>query len=213
MAKAKLAFKTPLLPLSWVNVRGVGKLKKDKEDNQSAENYNYTATVTFQTEAEMLKSKEIFDKFWKDNKPQGVGKQKYEMFKPMMVPTLKDGKEQRDADDEVIKHHNGKYTLAAKTSTKWPDGKSNVVKLLGSTGKELQEGHPLERGCGDGTLGILHCTLGINGFSGNEGLQLFLNGIQLKDSSFVEYVGGSEVHADVIDDDVVETTVSDAPEI
>jgi len=213
MAKAKLAYKTPLLPLIWVNVRGTGKLKKDKEDNQEAENYNYTATVTFPNEAEMLKQKEIFDKFWKDNKPQGVGKQKYEMFKPVMVPTLKDGKEQRDADDEIVKHHNGEYTLAAKTGTKWPDGKVNVVKLLGSTGKELQVGHPLEKGCGNGTLGILHGTLGINGFSGNEGLQFFLNGVQIKDSSFIEYVGGSEVQADTIDDDVVDTTVSDAPEI
>lgn len=219
MAKAKLSFKTPLLPLSWVNVRGTGKLKKDATDDKTPENYNYTATVTYPDEATMNVDKAKFDKFWRDNKPQGAGKQSYEMFKPVMVPTLdKNGKEQKDSDDEIIKHHNGKYTLAAKTMTHWPDGTQNVIKLLGSNGKELVAGHPLEKGCGLGTEGILHCTVGINAFPGNMGLQVYLNGVQIKDSTYQEYVGGSEIEAEEIDDTPMDAEVksgnpSEVPEV
>lgn len=207
---AKLTFKTPLIPIRWVSVRGDGKLKKDKPDDKNPENYNYTATG-FLTKAQADKINDTFNKFWRENKPQGVGKQKYDLVKEVMVPTLDvNGKEQRDEDDEIIKHHNGEYTLAAKTLTHWPDGKPNVVKLLGSNGKELQEGHPLEAGCGEGTMGIIHGTIGINDFNDNEGLQFYLNGVQIKESTYTEYTGGNEVDADEIEDDVADTEVADA---
>lgn len=216
MAKVKQTYKTPLLPLSWVTVRGEGKLKK-KNKPEDPDQHNYLATVTFPDEPSMLKAKAVFDKFWRENKPKGIGKQKYELIKPVMVPTLDDkGKEMFDEDDEIIKHHNGQYTLTAKTATTWPDGNTKVVKLLGSNGKELPEGHKLENGCGIGTLGIIHGTLSINEYEGNEGLQLFLNGVQIKDSSFVEYVGGDGLdEVEEIEDDVADAEVdtTDGPDI
>ncbi len=209
MANAKKTFQTPLLPLSWVNVRGKGKLKMEKDPNSTDPNdYNYTATVTFPDEESMKPIKAIFDKFWREHKPQGAGKQNYEMFKPVMVPTLDaQGKEQRDEDDEIIKHHTGEYTLAAKTVTQWPDGKQNVVKLLGSNGKPLMEGHGLEEGCGEATMGILHGAIGINAYPTNMGLAFYLNGVQLKESTYTEYTGGSDINAMEIEDDVAEVEV------
>ncbi len=209
MANPKLTYKTPLLPLSWVNVRGQGKLKMEKEDNGDPENYNYTATIIFPDEAAMKASKTIFDKFWRENKPQGAGKQNYDMFKKVMTPTLDDnGKEQRDEDDEIVKHHTGEYSLAAKTLTHWPkDGKQNIVKLLGSNGKALTDGHGLEGGCGEGTIGIIHGALGINAYPSNMGLQFYLNGVQIKESTYTEFTGGNEVEADEIDDDVADTEI------
>jgi len=213
MAKPKITFKTKLHPLSWVTVRGQGKLKKedprkplDKEDPSS---YNYCATVTLTPE----QAKEYIatlDKFWRENKPSGVGKQKYDVVKEEFKYVLDaEGKKKKDADDEPIKEATGKWTMMAKTLTEWPDGKPNLVKLLGSNGKELPAGHGLEGGCGDGTMGILHCSVGINDFSDNEGLQIYLNGVQIKDSTYTEYSGGNEVNADEIDDDVAETDVDD----
>ena len=85
MANAKLTFKTPLLPLSWVNITGQGKLKMNKDPNSTdPKDYNYTATVTYPDEEAMKKDKAIFDKFWRENKNAGLTKQNYEMFKPEM---------------------------------------------------------------------------------------------------------------------------------
>ncbi len=209
MAKPKLTGKTKLLPLSWVSVRGDGKLKKDAEDNHEASNYNYTATVTMDKAIADSMKKE-FDAFWRENKPKGVGKQKYDVIKEEFVKVMVDGKPVLDADDEPIKEATGKFTMQAKTMTQWPDGKPNVIKLLGSNGKDLPVGHKLEEGCGQGTMGIIHYTVGVNGYKDNEGLQVYLNGVQIKDSTFTEYTGGgSEIHADEITDEPIDTIVED----
>lgn len=212
-AKAKLVGKTKLLPLSWVSVRGNGKLKKDAEDNGNPENYIYCATVTMD-EKTATELKAEFDKFWRENKPNGVGKQKYDVIKEELVKVLDEhGKPVLDDEDEPVRKPTGKFVMMAKTMTTWPDGNPNVVKLLGSNGKELPVGHPLEKGCGEGTMGIIHYAVGINAFKDNEGLQVYLNGVQIKDSTFVEYVGGgNEINADEIEDDVVDVE-ADTPEV
>lgn len=209
MSKAKQTFKTPLLPLFYVSVRGQGKLKMDAEDNGLPENYQYCATVKMD-KATAEKLNKTVDKFWRDNKPQGVGKRKYELIKEEMVKVLDDaGKPKLDEDDEPIKEATGLWTLQAKTITHWPkDGKPNIVKMLGSSGKPLAEDHPLGEGCGEDTLGIIHGTLGINAYSGNEGVQFYLNGIQIKESTYTEYAG-SDIDADEIEDDVADTTIED----
>jgi len=199
MAQAKLSFKTPLLPLSWVNIDGQGKLKMNKDPNSTdPKDYNYTATVTYPDEDSMKKGKAIFDKFWRENKPAGLTKQNYAMFKPEMAPTLDAaGKEQKDEDDAVIKHATGRWTLAAKTITHWPkDNKPNVVKVLRANGNPLNLGG---KTIGEGSTGVLHGSVGINSFAGNEGLAFYLDAVQLK--KFVEYTGGGEVHADDLGDD------------
>jgi len=197
--KAKLTFKTPLLPLSWVNIAGQGKLKmnKDPESTDPAD-YNYTATVTYPDEASMKKDKAIFDKFWKENKNAGLTKQNYDMFKPEMEAVLDaQGNEQHDDDDAIIKKATGRWTLAAKTLTHWPrDGKQNVVKVLRGSGAPLNIGKKV---IGEGSIGVLHGTIGINAFAGNEGLAFYLNAIQLK--KFVEYSGADDVHADDMGED------------
>jgi len=198
MANAKLTFKTPLLPLSWVSITGQGKLKMNKEDNGEPENYNYTATVTYPDEASMKKDKAIFDKFWRENKPQGCTKQSYDMFKPEMEPDLDaNGKEQYDEDDALIKKPTGKWLLSAKTLTHWPkDGKQNVVKVLRANGSRLELG---DRQIGNDSIGVIHGSLGINAFPGNEGLAFYLNAIQLK--KLVEYTGGDDIAADDLGED------------
>jgi len=210
MAKPKLTFKTPLAPLSWVTTRGTGKLKKDKPDDKDPINYNYTATVTLtETQAKEIEAK--FNKFWRDNKPSGVGKQKYELVKKEMIKVLDaKGEPALDADDEPIKEHTGMYTLQAKTLTQWPDGKPNHIILQGSNGKPLAEGHPIEGGCGEGTMGILKGSIGINAYNDNEGLQFYLQAVQIKDSTYAEYTGGDTVDEDTIDDEGVNDT--DIPE-
>ena len=220
MAKAiKLNFKTPLLPLSWVNITGQGKLKMNKEDNGDSANYNYTATVTYPTEESMKKDKALFDKFWRENKPAGCTKQSYAMFKPEMEPDLDaNGKEQFDEDDALIKKATGRWLLSAKTITHWPkDNKQNIVKVLRANGNPLQLG---DKVIGEGSVGVLHASLGINGYSGNEGLALYLDAVQLK--KFVEYTGGSEVDADDLgedeglddlDMDVADVSTTDGPQV
>ena len=198
MANAKLNFKTPLLPLSWVNIAGQGKLKMNKKDNGDPANYNYVATAIYPDEAAMKADKAIFDKFWRENKPAGCTKQNYTMFKPVMKDVLgTDGKPTYDEDDAKIKTPTGEYSLTAKTITHWPkESRVNVVKVLRANGNPLQLGDKI---IGEGSIGVLHGSLGINAFGGNEGLAFYLEAVQLK--KFVEYVGDVEVHADDLGDE------------
>ncbi len=198
MAQAKMSFKTPLLPLSWVSITGDGKLKMNKDGSGGSSDYNYTATVIYPDEASMKVDKAKFDKFWRENKPQGLTKQNYDMFKPEMMPDLDDaGNEQFDEDDALIKKATGRWTLAAKTITVWPrDNKPNVVKVLRANGNPLQLG---DKQIGNDSIGVLHGSVGINAYSGNEGLAFYLNAVQLK--KFVEYTGADDVETDDLGDD------------
>ena len=198
MATTKMTFKTPLLPLSWVSIKGQGKLKMNADDNGEPENYNYTATVTYPDEASMKLDKTKFDKFWRENKPSGCTKQAYTMFKPEMEPDLDSaGKEQFDEDDALIKKETGRWLLSAKTLTHWPkDGKQNIVKVLRANGNPLDLG---EAEIGNDSIGIIHGSVGINKYSGNEGLAFYLNAVQLK--KFVAYEGPDNVEADDLGDD------------
>ncbi len=198
MAQAKMTFKTPLLPLQWVSITGQGKLKMNADDNGEPQNYNYTATVIYPDEATMKVDKAKFDKFWRENKPQGLTKQNYDMFKPEMTADLDaKGNEQHDEDDAIIKKATGKWTLAAKTITHWPrDGKQNVVKVKRANGEPLILG---DRQIGNDSIGVLHGSVGINAFPGNEGLAFYLNAVQLK--KFVEYTGADDVETDDLGDD------------
>ncbi len=197
MAKVKQTFKTPLLPLSWVSITGKGKLKMNRQDDDTPENYNYTASVIYPDEASMKVDKKLFDAFWRENKPKGCTKQNYDMFKAEMVPDLdSDGNEQFDEDDALIKKATGRWTLAAKTLTQWPDGKANKVKVLRGNGNPLNLG---DKKIGNDSIGILHGSIGINNFEGNEGLAFYLNAIQLK--KFIEYTDADDVDADDLGDD------------
>jgi len=207
MAKAKMQFKTPLLPLSWVQITGQGKLKKGKD------------TVTFPDKKTMEVEKKKFDAFWRENKPAGCTKQMYQMFKPETEPDLdKDGKEQFDEDDALIRKETGRYTLQAKTLTHWPkDGKQNKIKVLRANGDILPLG---DKQIGNESVGIIHGSVGINDYADNEGLQFYLNTIQLK--KFVEYEGSDSTDAedlgddegmDGLDIDAAVSDVSDKPDV
>ena len=168
------------------------------EDNGEPSNYNYTATVIYPDEESMKKDKVIFDTFWRENKPKGCTKQNYSMFKEEMAPDLDaQGNEQHDEDDALIKKATGRWTLAAKTITHWPkDGKPNKIKVLRANGNPLDLG---DKVIGDGSIGVIHGSIGVNAYAGNEGLAFYLNAVQLK--KFVEYTGSDDVETDDLGDD------------
>lgn len=215
MAKqAKQTFKTPLAPLMWVNVRGQGKLRMNADDNGDPANYQYVAqAVLTEKQAEALNK--TIDEFWRKNKPKGVGKRKFELVRKEMVKVLdSEGKPKLDADDEPIKEETGNYVIQAKTMTQWPDGKPNIVKVLGSDGRVLPDDHPaVADGIGNGTEGIIHGSLGISNYAGNEGCVLFLNGVQIKESTLTS-PSSDDIEAEAIDDDVADTDVeADGPDV
>ena len=217
MANVTKPFKTPLLELSWVSITAPGKLKMNAEDNGDPANYQYTATVIYPNKEAIAKDKAIFDKFWKENRPAGATRQSYTMFKPETEPVLDaEGKPQEDDEGAIIKRETGRWLLNAKTITVWPrDGKPNKVKVLRANGNPLDLG---DKQIGNGSTGVLHCTLGINGFPGNEGLALYLNAIQLK--KLVPFTGSDNVEADDLGEtegtdnlDIDAADISDKPAV
>lgn len=198
MAKAKLTFQTPVGELLYCTTSGQGKLKYDPEnklDKNDDTSYQYTATRVL-TEAQATEIKKVFQDFWKNNKPAGSTKQQYELVTPEMEPDLdKDGKEQKDDDDCVIKKPTGRFLLAAKTNTVWPDKKPNTIKIMRGNGAPLNLNG---REIGEGSEGVIHGTISINAFKGNEGLQFYLTGVQLR--KFVEKTT-AEINAEDIGED------------
>ena len=198
MAQIKLMFKTPLQELEWVSITGNGKVKMNKDpSSEDPKDFYYTATTVYPNEAAMKKDKAVFDKFWKENRPAGVTAQSYKMFKPEMIPELDEaGKPREDEEGAIIKKATGRWLLAAKTVTRWPDGKPNRVKVLRGNGNPLNLG---EKKIGNGTIGVIHGAIGINAFAGNEGLAFYLNAIQIK--KFVEYTEADAVEAEDLGED------------
>jgi len=174
MAKTKLTFKTPLAELRYVNIVGQGKLRFDptnKFDKNKAEAYEYTASVILSKEqADVITAN--FKDFWNENKPKGLTKQKYDLVKAEMKDTGK-----KDEDGDAIKEPTGFYILQAKTTTEWPSGDKNIVKIMRGNGNPLNLG---VKQIGDGSVGVIHGQIGVNDFAGNEGLNFFLSGVQLK---------------------------------
>jgi len=199
MAAIKLNFKTPLVKLEWCVINGKGKKKYDPTnslDDTDPKNFQYTCTAIM-TETQATQVKATLQEFWKNNKPAGATKQKYDLIKPVMVPDLdSNGAEQEDEDGCTLKKHNGMYSMMAKTNTTWPDGKANVIKLLRANGNPLNLG---DKQIGNGSEGVIHGNIGINGFGGNEGLLFYLSAVQLK--KFVEHTGSDEVEADDLGDE------------
>ncbi len=198
MAQPKLTFKTPLLPLEWVSITGKGKVKMNKDPlSEDSKDFYFTASVVYPDQATMEKDKAIFDKFWRENRPAGCTKQSYTMFKPQMLPVLDaEGKPQEDEDGAVIKKETGKWLLSAKTLTQWPDGKPNRVRILRGNGNPLDLG---DKQIGNGSIGVLHGSVGINSYPNNEGLAFYLNAIQLK--KFEEYTAADDIAADDLGED------------
>ncbi|MCI4437837.1 MAG: hypothetical protein JHC33_13605, partial [Ignisphaera sp.] len=73
--------------------------------------------------------------------------------------------------------------------------KPNIVKVMRANGTPLDlHGKAI----GDGSEGVIHGNITVNGFKGNEGLNFYLTGVQLK--KFVEY-SGTELQADDLGED------------
>lgn len=215
MAQVKLALKTPLSELLFVNVSGKGKKKYDPQgllSDDDVANFQYTATACLTKEqADGLIA--TLSEFWKNNKPAGATKQKYDLVKPEMKKVLdKNGEPTKDEDGAFVTEPTGMFLFQAKTGTHWADGKSNVIKVLRGNGQPLDLG---DKVIGDGSEGVIHCSIGVNGFKGNEGLLAYLTAVQLK--KYVPYTG-SEIQAeDLGDDDLgdlgLDNDVASAPSI
>lgn len=197
MASAKLSFKTPLSDLLFVNISGKGKKKYDPQGLLSDEDENFQFTATARLTKEQADTAiSALAEFWKNNKPAGATKQKYDLIKPEVRKVIgSDGQPTKDEDGAYFVEPTGFYTFQAKTSTHWQDGKPNYIKVLRANGQPLELGTNV---IGDGSQGVIHCTIGINGFKGNEGLLAYLTAVQLK--KFVPYTG-SDVQADDLGDD------------
>jgi len=195
---AKFTFKTPLAELRWVNITGQGKMRMDPTgelDKNDPASYQFTATAIL-TKEQATPLIAQMKAYWKDNKPAGATKMQYDLIKEEMEPVLDNaGNTQEDDEGEIIKQPTGFYIMAAKTTTQWPDGKPNKIKVLRGNGQPLNLG---DKEIGDGSVGVIHGTVAVNAFKGNEGLNFYLTAVQLK--KFVEKTGG-DVDADDLGDD------------
>lgn len=170
-------FKSKVGNLSWVIIDGAGK------DNYNRDGKVFTASVSFEPdspECEEMMAK--IDSFWEDNKPNRRATPKSIGYK----------KEQtKDADGDYVDTGNIVFTFT--TNTTFPDGHKQVVQILNSAGRPISlRGKKI----GNGSVGVLHGTLGMYNAKSESGVSIYLRAVQL--AKLVEHMG---VQADAIEGD------------
>lgn len=180
-------YKTPKCSMEWAFISGEG-----RENLKGIMQYVITAVLTVEQKDEL---ETVLDAFWKENKPKGVKEMKSNGLYPQMRKTDK-----TDEDGDPIKEPTGKWCLNFKTSTTWPDGKPNKVKVYNAKGGEVQLG---DKKIGNGTEGRIlgaydiYAVKSKAGSITNAGITFYLNGVQV--SKLVEF--SADQAPDAMDDE------------
>lgn len=187
MAKSQTLtkFMSPKGELEWVTITGEGK------QNLSGK-FQYVASLVLDEEQAKEVEAEL-DAFWAANKPKGVKTPKSNGLYPQMRKT-----NETDEDGEAIKEPTGKFILAFKTGTTWPDGSPIKVKTYNAKGKEVALGATK---IGNGSIGKIAGSYDIytnkapgTGKVIDAGITFYLNAIQI--SKLVEFSDSVGFEAD-----------------
>lgn len=172
MAKSlSVKVKSPKGELQWLFISGKGKAVKAKPGS-----YKYQGSVVCD-EKDAKPLKDVIDAFWKENKPAGAKKPNTIGYRPATVKTDK-----VDEDgDPIYAEIPGKVEFFFATGTTWPDGKEKAIRTYNAKAREVSLG---DKRIGNGSVGYLSGNMAIYDVSGNQGVNLYLEAVQL--TKFIE---------------------------
>lgn len=176
--------KTPIMPIGWANVEGIGK------DNYNKNGKIYTVTVyAVEGSPEDKALKDQITTYWEENKPNRKAKPQSLGFKPEMV----EGEPTR------------RTAFTFKTNTTFKDGGMVKIDILDYKGRKAPL---LGKRIGNESTAVVHGTLGMysQGAESN-GVSLYLKAIQLV--TLVEYNAVQAEELDVSDSDSVYGDIDD----
>lgn len=141
--------------LHWVSITGKGR------ENQKG-NMEYTATVKLPNNSDDLKKlTTAINDFWDANKPQGSND-----YRSCGIKEEKDDKQQAT----------GFSLVTFKTPSIYPDGNLKDIQVVDGEAKSFElDGFSI----GNGSLGRVEGSIAIYNNSGNVGVSLYLNSVQV----------------------------------
>lgn len=164
---------SPLGEFEWVTISGEGK------ENLNGV-FQYVVNLILEGDAaEAYKAK--IDAFYEDHKPSGkkAAEPKSTGYYPHKVATG-----EVDEDGDKIYEETGKTLFAFKTNVEFADGKQKKVQVYNAKAQKVELG---EKQIGNGTIGAVSGAMGMyevkakNGAkTGEAGVTLFLNAVQIK---------------------------------
>lgn len=198
MAKTIIKVKTPKVELAWVNITGEGKANLNGQMQ-----YVTTGIIDPKNNADHKAFIDMIDEFWADNKPAFMGakrKPKSLGYYPCDPKRDAEGQPIKDDEDKIVYDPEGRYALAFKTGTSFPDGSAKVVRIFNAKAKEVALG---AKKIGNGSLGFISGAMDIyvvkdgKGKELDAGVTLYLDAIQL--TKLVEY--SADAGFEAVEDD------------
>lgn len=165
MAKvATVKVRSPKGELQWVYITGEGRANKQGK-------FKYQASVVLDTSVAKPFTDAI-DAYWKENKPAGAKKPATCGYRPYSVKSS----EVDEDGDAIYSDVAGKTEIFFATGTTWPDGKLKKIRTYNAKARPVQLG---DKRVGNGSIGSLAGNMAIYDVSGNQGVNLYLEGVQI----------------------------------
>lgn len=176
---ASVKVRTPKGELQWVYITGDGRANKQGK-------FKYQASVIVDEEVAKPFTDAV-DAFWKENKPAGAKKARTCGYRPH---TVKSDKVDEDGDPIYVEVP-GKVEIFFATGTTWPDGKKKQIRTYNAKARPVSLG---DKRVGNGSIGCLAGNMAIYDVSGNQGVNLYLEGVQI--TKLVEFSDDDGFEAD-----------------
>lgn len=190
----------PVGKLEWVFVNGDGRDQSEKKDGSKMQK---TATLVLQKDS--AEAKDLIIKIkgaWELYKADTAAIKSATQPKSLGYKAIKDA--DTGADTDML-------AFQFKTNSFFPDGKPNKVKVYNAKGKVVDMGETI---IGNGSIGVIHGSMGGYTFTGTYGISLYLTAVQV--AKLVEGTGADvDAHdiSAVAGDDSFDTAGDGMPEV
>ena len=190
----------PVGKLEWCFVTGDG---RNQAMDGSPEKMQKTASLVLNKDSK--EAKHIVDQInatWELYKAENPKIKAATQPKSLGYKVVKD----KDTDEET-----NDLVFTFKTNSFWKDGKPNIVKVFNAKGQAVEMGDTI---IGNGSLGVVHGSMGGYEYAGSFGISLYLSAVQI-----AKLVEGSSDSVDATDlsaiagDDSFESTGDSMPEV
>lgn len=179
--KAVVVKNPPVGTLSWVFIKGDG---RNTAEAGKPEKLQKMATLELHKDSDEAKGLiEQINAVWELYKAETAA------IKPATQPKSLGYKPVKDKDTGA---DTDTLAFQFKTNSFFPDGKPNNVKVYNAKGQEVQMGETI---IGNGSIGVVHGSMGGYTYTGSYGVSLYLTAVQV--AKLVEGTGAEAETTDI----------------
>jgi len=155
----------PVGKLEWIFIAGEG---RNQAMDGAPEKMQKTASMILNKDSKEAKGLIAqIDATWEQYKTENHKIKAATQPKSLGYKIVKD----KDTDEET-----NDLIFSYKTNSRWPDGKPNNIKTYNAKGAEVDMGETI---IGNGSLGVIHGSMGGYEYAGSFGISLYLSAVQI----------------------------------